>query len=171
MLGALDQVDATLLITYPNADSGNRLIIDRYKKFLASHKNAYLHQSLGQQKYYSLMASADLMVGNSSSGIWEAPSFKLPVVNVGDRQRGRKRAGNVLDVDLSQDEIVSSIQAGLSQDFRNSIRNIENPYGDGHASSRIVEKIKHTRIDSSLLQKKFINLSVPHSRKVQNGQA
>jgi UDP-hydrolysing UDP-N-acetyl-D-glucosamine 2-epimerase len=168
LLSALDQVKATLVITYPNADAGNRIIIDKYKYFLASHKNAFLHQSLGQQKYYSLMALADLLIGNSSSGIWEAPSFKLPAVNLGDRQRGRKRAGNVLDVGISVDEIARAIQTGLSPGFRNSLKNITNPYGDGQASVRIVEKLKHTILDSALLQKKFVDLSVPR-REALNG--
>jgi len=95
------------------------------------------------------------MVGNSSSGIIEAASFGLPVVNIGNRQQGRVRGKNVIDVGYTPTEISAGIEKATSKEFRDSLSGMMNPYGDGHAAERIVEKLSHIKIDKTLLQKRF----------------
>ena len=95
------------------------------------------------------------MVGNSSSGIIEAASFHLPVVNIGNRQQGRVRAANVIDVGDGQQEIEKGLRRALDPNFRSSLANLQNPYGDGHAAERIVDKIQSVELDQGLLKKHF----------------
>src|ERR1035441_1655308 len=135
---ALESVPARLLFCYPNADAGSRALIERTNAFLRAHGNGRVFVNLDPVLYWSLLRSVDLLVGNSSSGIMEAASFALPAVNVGIRQRGRERARNVLDADASAPSIVDRVRVAISQEFRHSLRGMENPYGDGHAAERIV---------------------------------
>jgi UDP-N-acetylglucosamine 2-epimerase len=114
--------------------------------------------SVGHARYFALLSRVGAMVGNSSSGIIEAPSFGLPVVNVGDRQRGRIRAGNVLDVSGSARPIERAIRRALSPAFRLGIRLRPNPYGDGRAAQRIARVLASVSIDDRLLVKKFVDL-------------
>src|SRR5216117_864473 len=118
LLAALDKVDATLVVTYPNADTAGRTIIQRLEEFAAWSPRVRLARSLGDRLYLSLLRHADAMVGNSSSGLIEAPSFALPVVNVGGRQQGRLRGANVVDVGPDRDEILRSVQTALAPGFR-----------------------------------------------------
>jgi UDP-N-acetylglucosamine 2-epimerase len=104
------------------------------------------------------MSKASAMVGNSSAGLMEAPSFGLPVVNIGTRQEGRLRARNVIDVGYSADEILDGINQACDPLFRESIRDVENPYGDGHAAERIVKVLMETPLD--IIVKRF---NVNHS--------
>jgi UDP-hydrolysing UDP-N-acetyl-D-glucosamine 2-epimerase len=157
LLAALGRVQGTLIFTYPNADARSRVIVEQLHTFVDSHPGSGLYQNLGQLQYYSLLSHADLMVGNSSSGIWETPSFHLPVVNIGDRQRGRLRAGNVIDVPPEVESIYAAIQRGLAPAFRATLNNCPNPYGDGQAASRIVDVLRNIELHASLLQKKFID--------------
>ncbi|MCL4168805.1 UNVERIFIED_CONTAM: hypothetical protein GTU68_001560, partial [Idotea baltica] len=105
LIAAMASIDATWVITFPNADRGAQGIIDRFRTFAAENQQAVFLPSLGQERYYSLLGEADGMLGNSSSGIWESASFELPVVNVGDRQKGRMRERNVLDSAPERGEI------------------------------------------------------------------
>lgn len=155
LLAALDHVPGTLIFTYPNADAEARMIIDRIRAFVKGRPLAGLFFNLGQVRYYSLLALADLMVGNSSSGAWEAPSFHLPVVNVGERQRGRFCVENVIDADVDEDAIRAAIGKGLDPAFRASLRNVRNLYGDGHATPRILGVLKEIELGPRLLQKRF----------------
>lgn len=149
--------DIFWLFTYPNADMGGRVIIKEIQGFIAeNHECGRLFSSLGQLKYLSLMKHATLMVGNSSSGIIEAPSFKLPVVNIGDRQKGRVRAKNVIDVHVCNRESISeAIKTAISEAFVESIKGVENPYGKGNMSRAILEKLKNVTVSNSLIQKGF----------------
>jgi len=158
LLSALDHLSGALVFTSPGADAGHRHIVDRLHDFVRTHRNAKFFASLGWQRYYSLMALADVIVGNSSSGIWEAPSFALPVVNVGQRQQGRTRAGNVIEAGFDTNSISKGIKRALEPKFRASLRGMRNPYGDGHASGRIVSALKRVSIDHRLLQKCFQNI-------------
>ncbi|MEH1895315.1 MAG: UDP-N-acetylglucosamine 2-epimerase [Nostoc sp.] len=155
VLKALEQVKGTLIFTCPNADPEGRVIIEKIQEFVAAKPQSKFFYNLGQLRYYSVLAQADLMVGNSSSGIWEAPSFHLPVVNIGDRQRGRLRTRNVIDVGLNVESIVKAIQKGLSISFRGSLDQLRNPYGNGYAAIQIVNVLKTVELDLNLLQKKF----------------
>lgn len=134
---ALESVPAQLLFCYPNADAGSRDIIEQAKSFVRRHQNGRVFVNLDPVLYWSLLGCVDFLVGNSSSGIMEAASFALPAVNVGIRQRGRERAGNVLDADATPASILDCIRLAMAADFRESLRGMQNPYGDGHAAERI----------------------------------
>ncbi|MFC1834166.1 UDP-N-acetylglucosamine 2-epimerase [Thermodesulfobacteriota bacterium] len=155
---ALEDVAGTLIISSSNADEGGRLVMDRLHRLAKTHPRAKVFPNLGQHVYYSLLAIADLMVGNSSSGIWEAPSFRLPVVNVGERQKGRLRAANVIDAKPEAEDIRRGLNVALGADFRRSLANLTNPYGDGFAAQRIVSRLKTVELTPSLLKKPFVDL-------------
>lgn len=155
LLTALSEFDADIIFTYPNADSGGRLIIDKIKKFKASHSNVHIYFSLGQLKYLSLLKYTDVMIGNSSSGILEAPFFNLPVVNIGNRQKGRFRSANIKDVSYEAEDIVLGIRKALSKDFKKSLINKDKTYEDGQCSSCIVKVLEETLLKENLLQKKL----------------
>lgn len=159
LMTALSEVDYSVIFTYPNADMRGRLIIERIRQFTEQHERAVAVPSLGTQAYYSLMAQSAAMVGNSSSGIIEAASFKLPVVNIGNRQRGRIRSQNVIDVDYDHRSIVAGINRATSPEFRRSLVDLVNPYGDGHAADRIVSAIKSTLPREGLIVKEFHDIS------------
>jgi UDP-N-acetylglucosamine 2-epimerase len=119
-------------VTYPNADTSGRLIMERLEEFAARHPGrCRLVRNLGERRYLSLLRHADVMVGNSSSGLIEAPSFGLPAVNVGARQRGRLRGANVIGVEPARDEILAGIETAQTPAFRARAREGGNPYGDG----------------------------------------
>jgi len=144
-----------LVFTYPNADAEGRLIIENIRAFVAENEKAQVIVNLGTQGYFSLMSHALAMVGNSSSGIIEAASFGLPVVNIGSRQQGRLRPENVIDVGHSKAEILAGIEKVTSTGFRAALDGLENPYGDGNAAKRIVYALKQARPKNELLHKSF----------------
>jgi len=112
---------------------------------------------MGTQAYFSAMMLAPAMVGNSSSGIVEAASFGLPVVNVGARQSGRTRGRNVLDVAADEDAsaIAAAIRQALAPEFRAALAGMENPYGRGDAAATIVERLREVPLDATLVHKRF----------------
>jgi|SRR5579872_6974695 GDP/UDP-N,N'-diacetylbacillosamine 2-epimerase (hydrolysing) len=160
LLAAVSESGHSLLFTYPNADSNNDHVIQRIRDFSAIRKNARFVTNLGHRRYHSVQRHVAAMVGNSSSGIIEAASFRLPVVNIGTRQEGRTRGPNIIDVGTSKEAIAKGIFRALSADFRRSIATIENFYGDGHAADRIVSVLKSTPIGPSLILKKFVDYPV-----------
>lgn len=153
LLAALDDLEGTLVFTYPGADTGADEVIGRIEAFAAARPHAVVHRSLGQDRHYALMASADVLVGNSSSGIWEAPSFRLPVVNIGERQRGRTRAANVVDTRAERGAIGAALARALDPSFRRGLDGLVNPYGDGNASARVVEVLRDVELGPALLAK------------------
>lgn len=156
LLAAIEKTDGFIVITYPNADTSGRLIIERIEEFAGRHpRRCRLAKSLGERLYLSLLRHADLMIGNSSSGLIEAPTFGLPVVNVGSRQRGRLRGANVIDVEPSREDILRGIEAAQATAFRARARAAANPYGDGHAAPRIVDVLRAVPVDARLVQKRF----------------
>jgi UDP-hydrolysing UDP-N-acetyl-D-glucosamine 2-epimerase len=152
---ALEQTDEQLLITAPNADTNGLAVRERLRALVESRPNAVLVESLGSRAYLSALRRVSAMVGNSSSGVIEAASFGLPVVNIGDRQRRRIRGANVLDAPAERDEIRATVARAVSTEFRASIAGLANPYGDGHASARIVRILRETPADRRLLVKSF----------------
>jgi UDP-N-acetylglucosamine 2-epimerase (non-hydrolysing)/GDP/UDP-N,N'-diacetylbacillosamine 2-epimerase (hydrolysing) len=156
LLQALERLgdDVGLIFTLPNADTGNRAIRERIETYVATHANARACASLGPLRYWSTMKQVDAVVGNSSSGLLEAPSLQKPAVNIGDRQKGRPRAASVIDCGYGVDEIVSAIRRAFDLDCRNVV----NPYGDGHAAERIVAVLKHMDEPRALLKKRFADL-------------
>lgn len=157
ILDALMETGYQLIFTYPNSDSGGRYIIERIKEFAKTYANAKVFVNLGQLKYLSLLKYVDAMVGNSSSGIIEAPYFKLPVINIGDRQKGRLKAFNIIDVGYTKDEILCGINKALKdEDYKVKVKETKSIYGDGNTSKNIVEIIKRVDLkDDKLLKKKL----------------
>ncbi len=155
LLAALDAVEMPIIFTAPNADAEGRVIINRVQDFVRLHPNSRYVTNLGPAAYLSLMRGSAAMVGNSSSGIVEAASFELPVVNVGSRQQGRVCGKNVIHSEMKTDTIIRAIRLAVSHDFRENLRGLVNSYGDGKAAPRIVEVLKTVRLDRNLLVKTF----------------
>jgi UDP-hydrolysing UDP-N-acetyl-D-glucosamine 2-epimerase len=155
LLTALDDCGRPVIFTYPNADTAGRQIIKAIDQYVDDHQNAWAVDNLGTQGYFSLMANAAAMVGNSSSGIIEAASFKLPVVNVGNRQRGRVHDRNVIDVATTREAIREGIEQAAPDEFRAGLVDLVNPYGDGRAAEKIVSRLKSVKLDQELLLKRF----------------
>ena len=155
LLAALEETGRNIVFTYPNADTEGRLITDMVRAFTVKNKRHQLATNLGTEAYFTLMGRAAAMVGNSSSGIIEAASFKLPVVNVGNRQRGRIHGVNVIDVGNGKHEVGAGIEKALTPEFRAGLACLKNPYGDGHASEKIVAKLREISLDKELLLKHF----------------
>jgi len=140
ILSILETFNLNILFTYANADLGGKVINQKIEQFCKIQPAKYkVVKSLGQIKYLSAMKYVDLLVGNTSSGIIEAASFKKPVVNIGDRQKGRLRGENVIDCNL--DSLQESIKLALSSSFRNKIKNLENIYGTGAAADIVLDKL------------------------------
>ena len=158
LLSAIEQSNCPALFTIPNADSGGGLIAEKITAFVATHANAKLVKNLGTQAYFSLMKYAAAMVGNSSSGIIEAPSFSLPFVNIGLRQEGRLRGKNVIDVPYNTNAILKGIRQALNFEFKAGLKGMLNPYHQGNASEIIVNRLKNVTIDKKLLMKSFHDL-------------
>jgi UDP-N-acetylglucosamine 2-epimerase (non-hydrolysing)/GDP/UDP-N,N'-diacetylbacillosamine 2-epimerase (hydrolysing) len=155
---ALATLPEQLLFCYPNSDAGSRFLIERTKSFLASRKSGHLFINLDALSYWSLLRQVDMLVGNSSSGIMETASFGLPTVNIGLRQQGRERAQNVLDVTADTDSIREVLATAGSAAFRDSLKGMTNPYGDGFASEKIVQVLTSLPRQSELLMKHHVPL-------------
>ena len=158
LLGALKRIGLPIVFTAPNADTYGSLIVESIDEFVSAGYDAKLVTSLGTAGYFSLMKHAIAMVGNSSSGIIEAASFELPVVNVGIRQRGRLHGANVIDVAEDAGMIEKAIATAISDEFRRSLLGLVNPYGDQKAAGRIVARLKAVEINDDLLIKRFHDL-------------
>lgn len=133
-----DYRDYHIVFTRPNSDTGNQIILQAITHFVKTHCNAVYVPAFGHAGHTSMMHYAQAMVGNSSSGIIEASSFKLPVVNIGTRQEGRIRARNVIDVGYTLQEIRRGLRQALSGSFKAKLKGLKNPYGDGKTSEYIV---------------------------------
>lgn len=144
LLSALEAFpEATVIFTYPNADTGGRVLIECIDRFVAQHpKTSRAFVSLGQQRYLSLMREADVIVGNSSSGLTEAPALKKATVNIGDRQKGRLKAMSVIDAAEDCQDIIRAIQLAISDEFRRNLPNIVSLYGQGNVSQKIKTTLK-----------------------------
>lgn len=149
LLKALGSLKEThLILTLPNADTGSRELIAMIEDFVVSRPHARAYTSLGQLCYLSCMAHVDGVVGNSSSGLAEAPSFRKGTVNIGDRQRGRLKAASVIDCEPDCASIVAAVRKLYSRSFQASLENVQSPYGDGGASEKIIDVLKHFNIDN-----------------------
>lgn len=154
-LEAVAEVGYPTVLIYPNSDAGGRKMIEVIKEY-ENYPFIKTFKSLPRREYLSLVKAASVMVGNSSSGIIEAPSFGLPVVNIGTRQEGRERGNNIIDAGYVKQEIIQAIEKALSdKEFLAVVRKRENPYGDGRASPRIADTLSGIEITPQLLQKKI----------------
>lgn len=151
--------DAQIIMTYPGADSQWGVVVDLIESYARSQPSrVFLTKSLGQLKYLSVMSCVNLVVGNSSSGLIEAPSFKVPTVNIGDRQKGRLRADSVIDCEEDADSIRQAIQKAFSDDFKNSLINMTNPLGNGNTTKKIITHLSQVNLNH-LRQKRFNDLN------------
>lgn len=167
LLAALRQTAMPVIFTQSNVDTGNRIVRQKIDEFVGNG-NARLVPSFGKQAYLSMLKLATAMVGNSSSGVGEAASFELPVVNIGTRQRGRLRTPNVIDVDYGRDEIIAAIQQATDPQFRLSLQGLKNPYESGAASSIIVQHLKQVPLGDVLIRKKFSDLPQSQEATVES---
>lgn len=158
LVAAVDAAGLPAIFTAPNADPGGEAIRGLIGDYVGDRSDARLVQSLGSRAYFSLLRRAAAMVGNSSSGIIEAASLRLPVVNVGARQEGRLRASNVIDVGDDRTAILDGIRRAVSPGFRTGLRDLVNPYGDGRAGERIVERLREVELGPRLIVKRFHDL-------------
>ncbi len=153
LFAALREVDAQILFCYPNADAGSHALLERTRAFLSTRSDARVFVNLDSVTYWSLLRQVAALIGNSSSGIMEAASFALPVVNVGFRQKGRERARNVLDAEPETNAILTKIGQAMSLEFRESLAGMTNPYGEGRASEKIVQVLTTVPLSEELLVK------------------
>ena len=153
LFDALDHLgeDVGIFFTLPNADTEGRKLAAQIREFASVRPACQVFTSLGQQRYLSLLAEVDAVVGNSSSGLYEAPTLAVPTVNIGDRQKGRLQATSVINSSPAADEISAAIQRAFEFDAKGAV----NPYGDGHSARRIAEILSLIGDPTSLLQKPF----------------
>ena len=149
-----EQIDANILITFPNADAEGYQIYKIFKNFAYKNKKVFLYKSLGYVGYISALKHFDCMIGNSSSGLLEAPTFKKPTINIGSRQDGRLKAKSVIDCKPNYISIKKSIKYINSKKFQKNLFKVKNPYGNGGASKKIVKILEKVDL-SSLNKKKF----------------
>lgn len=154
-LGNFDNIG--FIFTMPNADNRSKTIDSKIQRFCFENKNSTYIKSLGQKKYYSCLNIVDGVVGNSSSGICEAPSFKIGTVNIGDRQKGRVRCESIIDVNNEQKEITNAIKTIISEEFKSKIKGVINPYQINNTSENIVRIIKEINLEG-ITKKKFFDL-------------
>ena len=141
-----------LIFVYPNADAGSHALIQRTRQLAAARPNTHIYVNLEAITYWSLLANVTCMIGNSSSGIMEAASFALPVVNVGMRQQGRERARNIIDAPAETEAIQAALHRALSPEFRNSLAGMENPYGNGTAAQTIARVLTTVPLEGLLIK-------------------
>ncbi len=155
-LGALDTIKLPIILTAPNPDGASRLFFEKLKSYADKHAHVHLYESLGAEKYYAAMAAASFMIGNSSSGLWEAPSFKLPVINIGARQQGRVHGDNVVHVPLDVVAIADAVNHISNPSFRASLSG-KNPYVRPDTLSIILDCLKQPHDKAKLLAKRLVD--------------
>jgi GDP/UDP-N,N'-diacetylbacillosamine 2-epimerase (hydrolysing) len=159
LLAALDQwPHVHLIFTLSNADTHGRALSAMAEQYAAARANAHAYVSLGQIRYLSCLRQVDAVVGNSSSGLTEAPSFRIGTINIGDRQRGRLKAASVIDCTPDRSSIGAALGKLYSPDFRAGLADVRSPYGEGGASERIVAVLRDHPLDG-IVKKAFYDLA------------
>lgn len=159
LLGAIDAYpDIQFVFTGSNADAGGTKLNERIQDYVSEHSNTSFHHSLGNLRYLSAVKYCAFVMGNSSSGIIEVPSFHVPTINIGDRQKGRLQADSTINVEPDKESIAQGIQKASSKEFKDSLVNVVNPYGDGNTSAKIVEIIEQQLTHPINLKKKFYDV-------------
>ncbi|MPM93188.1 GDP/UDP-N,N'-diacetylbacillosamine 2-epimerase (hydrolyzing) [bioreactor metagenome] len=157
LLKAMGKINNNFIITYPNSDNGGSYIANRLEEFAQSHKNVHLVKNLGSRKYLSIMKLCGVVIGNSSSALVEAPFLKKPVVNIGNRQKGRLMANNIISCGYEANDIYDSIKKALSVEYKDFVRTkTVSLYGEGNTSEEIVKVLKNIELGETILKKKFI---------------
>ena len=160
LLDAIDDLeDTNYIFTKANSDSDGKIINKMIDKYVSKNMHrSVAFSSLGQLRYLSSMCHVDAIIGNSSSGITEAPSFKIGTINIGERQKGRIKASSVIDCSPHQESIKNALEYLYSNKFQILLKKTENPYGKGNSSKKVVKVLK-TKLDENLLKKSFYNLN------------
>jgi len=149
--------DTTIIFTMPNFDIESMVIYNLISKFISKRKNCYLFKSLGQKKYFSCLKYSEFMIGNSSSGLLEMPTFKKFSINIGERQSGRIKAKSVIDCSPKTKNIIKAIKFSLDPTNKKKIKDVVNPYGKGGASKKIIKILKRKNFNNLIL-KEFFNI-------------
>lgn len=155
LLLALDSLKEQTVLLYPNCDAGGKRFINLITHYT---KKPYLHafQNMPHEDYLSVMKSVDLMIGNSSSGIIEAPSFNIPVINIGSRQQGRTRSINIIDVEPEKNKILTAVKFALhNKEFQRKVQNCKNQFGTGFAAKKMIKILKEIPLNEKLIQKQI----------------
>lgn len=153
------QKDMKFIFTKANADAGGRIINRLLEEYVEVYDNGVLFSSLGMLRYLSTVSYSEMVIGNSSSGIAEVPAFKIPTINIGDRQKGRIQAASVITCEPTKFEIENAFEKARNKEFRASLKNMENPYGNGQASENIVKVIETFLKNKNInLKKKFYDI-------------
>jgi len=153
VLDVLINLNKQIVLIYPNNDAGSSGILDAINSI--NYKNIHIQRNVDRESYANLMNNAEFIIGNSSSALLEAPTFDLPAINIGRRQNGRLQAKNVINVEFDKRDIKRAILMTSDKDFREKIIDIDNPYGDGKSSARIVDVLLNVEINSKLLNKQL----------------
>ena len=155
LFSALEELNKQTIILYPNCDAGGKKFIDLINKY-KDRKHFKILKNIPHDDYLALMKSSNLMIGNSSSGIIESPSFKIPVINIGNRQSGRSRSVNIIDTEPDKKKIIESVDFALNnKEFLKKIKSCKNKFGDGKSPKRIVKILTKIKIDNKLIQKQI----------------
>ena len=150
-LKAIKNYNIQKLIVYPNNDAGSKKIIKVLK-----NSNYKIVKTLNLREYKTLLSNASVLIGNSSSGIHEAATFKIPVINIGTRQNGRLKPKNVINTGYNSKQIQNKISYVLNnKKFQKNLKNLKNPYGDGDSSKRIIKLLKTIKLDNKIIQKQI----------------
>jgi UDP-hydrolysing UDP-N-acetyl-D-glucosamine 2-epimerase len=152
LFDALAQTRGQLIFVYPNSDAGSHALIERTRALASNRASTHIFVNLDAVAYWSLLGQVDVMIGNSSSGIMEAASFALPVVNVGMRQQGRERARNIVDVPADTAAITAALERALVPAFRQKLSGMTNPYGNGTASTTIAKVLTSVPLENLLVK-------------------
>jgi len=152
LLDVLDKLyDTYVIFTMPNADVDGRIIKSMIEEYVRNHADTSIaFTTMGQTNYYSALQYVDALVGNSSSGIAEAPSFKIGTINIGDRQKGRLRAKSVIDCEPNENSIMLAFQTLYNDSFQKALFEVQNPYGGGFASEQIVAELEQVEYPNNL---------------------
>lgn len=153
---ALDKFDFQVLITAPNVDEGKNVILKEINRVVSNKENYFFIETLGMQRYLSLLPNCKFVIGNSSSGLIEVPYFKIPTINIGDRQKGRIQHISVINTDYTTADIIRGIKIACEKSFNKQISNMEYKFGSGYASKTIIDKIIETEFNSEFLRKKLV---------------
>ncbi len=162
LLSAISKIkDIKFVVTKANADANGRIINEMFEEYAENNSNVKVYASLGMKRYLSAVKYAEFVIGNSSSGLVEVPTFKIPTINIGDRQKGRIQGVTVINCEPIANQIEKAIEKALNKEFKDSLKDTVNPYGDGETSEKIVEAIKNEfSICNDKLKKKFYDVKV-----------
>lgn len=148
------------IFTKANADSNGRIINKLIDEYVATHNNAVAFESLGVKRYLSALKYAEFVMGNSSSGLLEVPTFYIPTINIGDRQKGRLKADSVIDCEPMYDSIMRAVDKARSEEFKTFCKHVVNPYGDGKTTEKVMAAIREMMSKPVNLKKKFYDIEV-----------